>query len=385
LAQCHALRQANRELRRLQSLTDAIVSSIPAGTAVWSEDLCLTYANPAFCELFHCSPEAVGSPLAELVSRSHREAWADSLRHVLRTGETVVEHSFPHPICEDQGAAVSLHLSRVEAARGEGGASGGEGAALGGEGGAQVLMVAEDVSDRETLHRQLVVSEKLAAMGLLSAGVAHELRTPLSVIRLAAFDVKDMLDDAVPDASEQMDLIEKNVLQCNHIVESLLNFARESPLEPRQLDLNQLVRDCLDIARRQIAVQDIVVERQFAQLPPIRAPEEDLKQVVSNTILNAVQAMPDGGYLTIASKRLDDERVRVEVADTGEGIPAEDIDRIFDPFFTTKDPGEGTGLGLSICRKIMSKMGGSITVRSTRGEGSVFRIDFPLEARGDAR
>jgi len=369
LAQCHALREANRELRRLQSLTDAIVSSIPAGTAVWNEDLHLTYANPAFCALFRCSPEAVGSPLTELVSGSHGEAWADSVRHVLQTGETVVEHSFPHPVSDEPGAAVSLHLSRVEAARGEGGA--------------QVLMVAEDVSERETLHRQLVVSEKLAAMGLLSAGVAHELRTPLSVIRLAAFDVKDMLDDAVPDASEQMDLIEKNVLQCNHTVESLLNFARESPLEPRQLDLNQLVRDCLNIARRQIAVQDIVVERQFAQLPPIRAPEEDLKQVVSNTILNAVQAMPDGGYLTITSKRLDDERVRVEVADTGEGIPAEDQDRIFDPFFTTKDPGEGTGLGLSICRRIMSKMGGSIAVRSTRGEGSTFRIDFPLEARGD--
>jgi len=182
---------------------------------------------------------------------------------------------------------------------------------------------------------------------------------------------------ALPDASEQMDLIEKNVLQCNHIVDSLLKFARESPNEPRDIDLNQLIRDCLDLARRQIAVQDIVVERQFAKLPSVSAPEDDLKQVLSNLILNAVQAMPEGGYLTITSRQLNEDTVRVEVADTGEGIPEENRERIFDPFFTTKDPGEGTGLGLSICRRIINRIGGAVSVESAVGQGTTFRVDFP--------
>lgn len=366
--QCGALREANQELKRLQTFTEAIVNAIPAGIALFDQELKLTYANAQFLQLFDCPEESVGKGLEELVPAEHYREWADRIRSVLDSGEPVTEHSLPHPTSEEEGTAVALRLTRLKPRKSADSP--------------RVLAVVEDVSEQERLQHQLVVSEKLAAMGLLSAGIAHEIRTPLSVIRLAAFDVKDMLGDALPDAADQMDLIEKNVLQCDHIVDSLLKFARESPQMPRQLDLNQLLRDCLDIARRQIMVQDIVVERQFGQLPPVFAPEDDLKQVLSNIILNAVQAMPQGGYLTISSRHLGNGFVRIEVADTGTGIAPENLDRVFDPFFTTKDPGEGTGLGLSICRKIVTRLGGTITVQSAEGKGSTFRIEFPADTRG---
>jgi signal transduction histidine kinase len=238
--------------------------------------------------------------------------------------------------------------------------------------------VAARTKEQSELQRQLVQSEKLAAMGLLSAGVAHEIRTPLSVIRLAAYDVREMLGESNVEAREQLELIERNVLDCNRVIENLLQFAREAKHEPTRLNVNALLKGCLTLAEKDVALQGIQVEEQLRDVSLVFAGEDDFKQVFSNIILNAVQAMPDGGTLTLATSA-DDSAVEVRISDTGHGIPEELMERIFDPFFTTKEPGKGTGLGLSICRKIIERMNGRIAVESAVGKGTTFIVKLPVE------
>jgi len=226
-------------------------------------------------------------------------------------------------------------------------------------------------------------------MGLLSAGVAHEIRTPLSVIRLAAYDVQDILseithtanvDNPVNEARGQLELIERNVMDCNGVIENLLKFAREAKHEPTWIEIGALLKGCLSLAEKDTALQGIRIEEHLKAPVSVYAGEDDLKQVFSNLVLNAVQSMPHGGLLTLATE-MQDGAVTVRVSDTGHGVPAELLDRIFDPFFTTKEPGKGTGLGLSICRKILERMNGRIDVRSIEGEGTTFVVTLPTEGR----
>ncbi len=251
-----------------------------------------------------------------------------------------------------------------------------------------------DVTSERELRDQLVVSEKLAAIGQLAAGIAHEIRTPLSTIRVAAYDASDLLGgqrdgaaaatapakaDVVPQAREALELIERNAVRCNDIILTLLDFARESPSEPEEVDVDEVIGTCLQLARKSMSLQGVMLERTGDRLPTIWGRADDLRQVFSNVIINAVQAMPGGGILRIVST-CDDDSITVRVRDTGCGIPRQNLGRIFDPFFTTKEPGEGTGLGLSVCRRAVERVRGSISVQSELGIGSEFTITLPIRA-----
>jgi hypothetical protein len=237
------------------------------------------------------------------------------------------------------------------------------------------IIVIVDVTDRATLEEQLQLSEKMAAIGLLAAGVAHEVNTPLTGI--SSF-TQMLLERADPDDPRTglLEKIERQTFRAAKIVNSLLNLARPSGGETGPVDLNAVVSDVLVLLEHQFRSARVQVRRNLSQPAVIvDGVEYKLQQVFLNLFLNARDAMPRGGWLSVDSRLAGDEAI-VEVADTGVGIPPEHLVRIYDPFFTTKEVG-GTGLGLSVTYGIVQEHGGSLSCESQPGHGTRFRLVLP--------
>lgn len=246
------------------------------------------------------------------------------------------------------------------------------------------LIIFDDITDRSELESRLVQADKLSSIGLLAAGVAHEVNTPLAVISTYA----QMLAKRVNGDQEKtvmLDKIAKQTFRASEIVNSLLNFSRTSTLEWNEVQLNRVVKDTASLIEHQLEKARVTVSYQLEEsLGGIKGNAGKLQQVFLNLFLNARDAMESplspsqrGGILTIRSWS-DGDVAHIEVSDTGGGISPENIDRIFDPFFTTKGAKKGTGLGLSVSYGIVEEHGGSIHVSSTPGQGTRFRLDFPL-------
>ncbi len=225
---------------------------------------------------------------------------------------------------------------------------------------------------------QLIQAAKLAAIGELTAGVAHELNNPLTaVLGFASLLLKQTADD--DPAKKDLTTIVSEAARARDIVGRLMGFARQAKPCRQRTDLSLTVRETLDLIRQHLEKQGIVLEESYApDLPWLRLDISNMKQVIFNLVTNAYQAMPHGGKLSVSTTR-QGEGVAVCIADTGVGIPPEYLDRIFDPFFTTRPVGQGTGLGLSVSLGIVQSHGGSIEVESTAGQGSVFTIWLPIE------
>ncbi|MGD8396362.1 MAG: ATP-binding protein, partial [Candidatus Eiseniibacteriota bacterium] len=230
-------------------------------------------------------------------------------------------------------------------------------------------------------HRILVESHKLRAMGTLVAGVAHEINNPINNILLTASVLEEECDPDTPPAQREMleDLI-KQAERTKHIVRNLLDFARESEARIKPVDLRRSVEQTVKLVGNQARVRKVrITTRLQESLPLVHADEQLLEQVLMNLLLNAIEALPEGGEVTISS---DTERrdgyLAFDVADNGPGIPEHVMSRIFDPFFTTKPKGKGTGLGLSVSRGIVRKLGGYLFVQSRLGEGSIFTVLLPV-------
>jgi two-component system NtrC family sensor kinase len=249
--------------------------------------------------------------------------------------------------------------------------------------------MADAVAQREeklkTVARQQIgQSEKLASIGRLAAGVAHEVNNPLTGVLTFAHLLRDKHAADEQDRSD-LDLVIRETTRVRDIVRGLLDFARESPSRRQPLDINVAVRQMLTLLRSQKEFKGVrIVEELTEPLPKVNGDQNQLQQVLLNLALNACEAMPNGGILAIRTKARDSE-VIVEVADTGSGIPKEHLDMIFDPFFTTKPVGKGTGLGLSVSYGIMQQHGGTIEVASEEGKGSTFTIVLPINAEQQTR
>ncbi|HNV02693.1 MAG TPA: ATP-binding protein [Vicinamibacterales bacterium] len=240
------------------------------------------------------------------------------------------------------------------------------------------VVVFEDVTTRARLEEQLQISDKMASIGLLAAGVAHEVNTPLTGI---SSYTQMLLDRADPDdpQTKLLEKIERQTFRAAKIVNGLLTLARggRSGDERVPVDLNAVVSDVLSLLEHQLKAVNIQIRRDLdAAAPVVHGVEHKLQQVFLNLFINARDAMPRGGWLSVAT-RAEGERVRVEVADTGAGIPQEHLARIYDPFFTTKGLGQGTGLGLSITYGIVGEHDGTIACDSRPGEGTRFTLTFP--------
>ena len=242
---------------------------------------------------------------------------------------------------------------------------------------AGTIVILEDITSRVQLEEQLQISEKMASIGLLAAGVAHEVNTPLTGI--SSF-TQMLLEGADPDdpRTKLLEKIERQTFRAAKIVNGLLNLARPPQIDVGPIDLHAVIADVLSLLEHQFRNGNLQVRKDFAtEALVVLAVEHKLQQVFLNLFLNARDAMPKGGWLSITT-RIEGGQASVEVGDTGAGIQPENLSRIYDPFFTTKPIGQGTGLGLSITYGIVREHGGVITCESAEGKGTVFRLLFPL-------
>jgi signal transduction histidine kinase len=227
------------------------------------------------------------------------------------------------------------------------------------------------------LEEQLQQSDKLSSIGILAAGVAHEVNTPLTGISSYA----QMLLQQVPESDPRHHLLEKihrQTSRASAIVNNLLNFSRVSDARLVSVDLHRVLDDTIQLLEAQLRNTEIEVVRSYEQeLPPVAGNAPKLQQVFMNLILNARDAMTRGGRLEIATERSENSVV-VKFRDTGSGISPEHLSKIYDPFFTTKQIGSGTGLGLAVSYGIIQDHGGRIVVDSRPGEGACFEITLPI-------
>jgi len=241
------------------------------------------------------------------------------------------------------------------------------------------------------LDERLLQAQKLAAIGELSAGIAHEINNPLAIIRqeaewmglllqkLADRDLKEIgeLEGSVRQIVQQVD-------RCTEITRNLLDFARKRDPVIQAVDVNRISEDMTRLVEKEARHNNITIVRQYDQeLPLIYSDAPQLRQVILNFLTNATQAIGTDGTITITTRRRGPEAVDLIFSDTGCGIPQENLGKIFDPFFTTKPPGKGTGLGLSICHGIIVRLGGKIAVESQVGRGTTFTITLPLSREGE--
>jgi len=238
------------------------------------------------------------------------------------------------------------------------------------------LLLFDDVTQRERMEEQMSQTEKLTSLGLLAAGVAHEVNTPLAVIS----NYIQMLAKQMPESDPRHSIIEKIVKQtfrASEIVNNLLNFSRTGAAETANVDVNKVVEDTLALVSHPLKTSQIQIVKNLSEdLPAVRGSANKLQQVFLNLFLNARDAMPSGGILEVRTIAHNGS-VEIEVVDTGAGIPREHIHRIFDPFFTTKASGRGTGLGLSVSYGIIKEHAGKVDVRSAPGKGTSFHVEFP--------
>jgi two-component system, cell cycle sensor histidine kinase and response regulator CckA len=369
-----ARKQAEETLRLLESAVQQVNEAIVITTAVFcAPGPRIVFVNPAFIHMTgYRTEEVVGNTLDLLYgSKPDHSLWA-GLEERLFRGESVAGETVNYRKDGSEFIA-EWHITPIRNHTGEI---------------THLVSIQRDITERrrseEELQRQrdaLYQSEKLATMGQLLAGVAHELNNPLSVVMGQASLLRQSTK-----TKRQVERADKIVLaaeRCARIVNNFLALARQRPPERHPVQLNAVVRDAVELLAYPLRVDS--VEVQFAlgdELPILRADSHQLHQVVVNLVSNAHQAMretPPPRQLTLATGIDEpDNRVWLEVRDTGPGISQELQARIFEPFFTTKPPGVGTGLGLSLCQGIVETHGGTIRVVATEEPGTVFRVELPV-------
>ena len=372
-------RERAAELELLKDFNESIVESIKVGLIAVDTEGRVTGCNSALEEMLGVRREgAAGNLVEELFA----EDFAETLTQVLgAAGWQLAElrHIYKLPTATRAGRALIVNVSlaplRHSDTRDHSGA----------------LMMLEDVTTRVRLEEQLQQREKLSSIGLLAAGVAHEINTPLTGVSSYTQMLLGMLAETDPKHA-LLQKIRRQTERATGIVNNLLNFSRTGgATEFGEVDLNRVLEDTLQLLEPQLRQSQIETVRAYdATLPRAIGNPGKLQQVFTNLILNARDAIPDGGQITLRTRSAEDDAVVIEVADTGIGIAPENVARIYDPFFTTKGVGRGTGLGLAVSYGIVQEHLGHIAVESAPGKGTTFSITLPtaqlrprLQAVGD--
>ena len=254
-----------------------------------------------------------------------------------------------------------------------------------------VSRIAKMDQEKQIMNTQIVETGKLASIGELAAGIAHEINNPVAIMVEEAGWIEDLLSEEEIKESENLEEFKRALKQihvqgkrCKEITHKLLSFARKSDSRVQDVQVNELLREVISLSEQRAKYSSVVINKSFEEnLPTIRASESELQQVFLNLINNALDAMEKtGGNIAISTKMVSGHagrNIQIQVTDEGTGIPESDLIRIFDPFYTTKPVGKGTGLGLSICYGIVKQLGGDIEVKSAIGEGARFIIRIPLD------
>ena len=344
------------ELALLKEFNESIVESINVGILAADPAGRVTGCNSALEEMLGLRrDEATGQRVEDLFA----EDFAETLRQVL--GErgwdlSELRNIYKLHTATRRGRTLILNISLAPLKRSDEKAPGG------------ALVVLEDVTARVRLEEQLQQREKLSSIGLLAAGVAHEINTPLTGVSSYTQMLLGMLAEADPKHS-LLQKIRRQTDRATGIVNNLLNFSRTGGVtEFAEVNLNRVLDDTLQLLEPQFRQSGVELAREYA---------DKLQQVFTNLLLNARDAIPDGGRVTLRTASDERDAVTVEVADTGIGIAPENVARIYDPFFTTKGVGRGTGLGLAVSYGIVQEHSGHISVESAPGRGTTFRITLP--------
>jgi two-component system, NtrC family, sensor kinase len=360
------LRTKADELERMREFSENILESLNDGLAVVNRDDRIVRWNRRLEELYGLRHE-------EAVTRRLDDVFSSEFFEVLRSArhESMEGGAFyrvPLTTKHEPSRRLLVNVATTPLRESDGAIAG-------------TIVIIEDISSRVQLEEQLQISEKMASIGLLAAGVAHEVNTPLTGI--SSF-TQMLLQGAEPDDPKTLVLekIERQTFRAAKIVNGLLNLARPAQTDAGPVDVNAVVNDVLSLLEHQFRTGRIQVRKELAGASPVvQGIEYKLQQVFLNLFLNARDAMPRGGWLTIATRLGESgDAATVEISDTGAGIPPDQLSRIYDPFFTTKEFGKGTGLGLSITYGIVQEHGGTITCESILGQGTRFTLTLPLAA-----
>ena len=356
------------ELDRMRAFNENILESLDDGLLVLDLNDRVVRWNPAMEALSGVSKgDATGHPLDELFASPFVEALRAARRDAPQ-GATLSRLQMDRRIDGGSPAIVNAAVVPLRASSESGITTVG------------TIVIIEDVTRRVQLEEQLQISEKMASIGLLAAGVAHEVNTPLTGI--SSF-TQMLLEGADPEdpKTKVLEKIERQTFRAAKIVNGLLNLSRPgsaASTDVTAVDVNTVIADVLSLLEHQFQLQRVAVRRDLSERPvAVIGAEQKLQQVFLNLFLNAKDAMPKGGWLSIATRAESDQAV-VEISDTGSGIPSEYLARIYDPFFTTKAIGQGTGLGLSITYGIVREHDGTIDCDSNVGQGTRFTLRFPL-------
>ncbi|MFH1867897.1 MAG: PAS domain S-box protein [Candidatus Omnitrophota bacterium] len=240
------------------------------------------------------------------------------------------------------------------------------------------VYIARDITQRKKLESQIIQSEKLAAIGQLAAGVAHEMNNPLLVI-LGRLDMLSMEDEKIsPEIKHTVEIIKTQSIRMRDIVDRLLTYSRPKASHMIYLDIQEILKTVAPLVAYHPVFKKIAWKEELPQdLPKVKGDFTQLQELFFNIAINACQATPEGGKVTVSTKDTKDGFIEIVVRDTGKGIKKEDLNKLFTPFFTTRD--NGTGLGLAICQNIVNAHGGKIEVESEFGRGSIFKIRLPAK------
>jgi two-component system, NtrC family, sensor kinase len=362
----------SREIEEQRRFTSLIIDSLPVGLYVIDRDYRIQVWNrkrETGTQGLRRG-DVMGRPVFEVLTRQPAVQLRAEFDRVFRAGE-IQQLDIQ---VDSRGETRSYRISRIPMR-------------LDGEAITHVITIGEDVTEARHVQLRILQSEKLAAVGQLAAGVMHEINNPLATIGACVAAIQARLEPVADETvREYLDIIDKEVLRCTHIVDGLLDFSRPKEGSPkRPLAVNALIEQTLFLLKHHQRFNRVNVIRELPDgLPPVLANDEQMIQVLMALMLNGVDAVDDGGSLTVRTLRNPSrsDEVMVAVIDTGHGIPAADLPKIFEPFYTTKPPGRGTGLGLSICYGIIEQHLGRIEVDSEPGLGSTFRVFLPI-AIGD--
>jgi len=363
------LKASNLELARKKNTIQAILNGITDLMVVLSEDHRIVSVNRVFSEIFgdrnpkgqYCYKvfRGLDRPCSPCPVRTAREE--NRLCRQL--------HIYP---VDGQNRHFEITASPLRSAEGR----------L-----CHMLVLKRDVTREKEYQAKFHQAERMATVGLLAAGVAHEINNPLTAISGFAEGLRRRLprlaqtidEPLFEDFNEYVETILKECRRCQDIVRTLLTFSRGACTDFAPMNLNGLVEETVKLVRHHLkqSPQNTITLETDESLPPLTGDASQMKQVILNLLMNALDAVQSKGAITLRTFAEGENLVVLEVEDTGRGIPAEHLDKLFEPFFTTKPVGQGIGIGLSTCYNIVQKHGGEILVRSTPGKGSVFQVRLP--------
>lgn len=346
---------SQRRLRRMSTFTDTLVSSLPLGLIATSPEGVVRSCNPSAVQMLNLGDK-------NIIGRPFEEVLDDRVSEILKKYERQDIYHWEMDFPQVSGTPRNLNLTKLTIGDEE-------------QQGAGQMLLLQDLSDIRGLEEQLQRAERDAVVGRMAAGVAHELRNPLSSVKGLALLLKSKLEGDV-SAQQTADLMVEQVERLNRSISELLDYARPGFIQKTIVNIDELVRNAVMLIQADADIQNISIKEEYACGPQTLEGDRDkLTQVILNLCLNGIQAMNEGGVLVISTS-CSDHWVTIKIADTGCGIQPEIKDRIFEPYFTTKH--EGTGLGLAMSARIISDHDGTISLESEDQKGTTVEVRLPF-------